>query len=130
MLVEFHPNKFSSYKSLKLKPWRFASRIRDLEAFWYKTEIKTIYVVQLCLIGSIECDCMVYPDLKFVRFKPRNWTHLFFWGWRLILFWFYIITQGICNKFIKVNFCVGSMVWWPNHLSFVKYWWDNSGCIH
>ena len=26
----------------------------------------------------------------------------------------YVITQGICNKFIEVNFFVGCMVWWPN----------------
>ena len=23
----------------------------------------------------------------------------------------YLITQGICNKFIVINFCVGCMVW-------------------
>ena len=28
----------------------------------------------------------------------------------------YVITQGICNNFIEVNFCVGSMVWRPNRL--------------
>ena len=28
----------------------------------------------------------------------------------------YVITQDICNKFIEVNFCVGCMVSWPNHL--------------
>ena len=43
-------------------------------------------------------------------------------------FWFYVITQGICNKFIKVKFCVGCMISWPNsllqHWTFVEYWWD------
>ena len=29
----------------------------------------------------------------------------------LIFFWSYVIKQGICNKFIEVNFCVGCMVW-------------------
>ena len=28
----------------------------------------------------------------------------------------YVITQGICNNFIEVNFCVGCMVSEPNHL--------------
>ena len=28
----------------------------------------------------------------------------------------YVITQGICNNFIEVNFCVGCMVSQPNHL--------------
>ena len=26
----------------------------------------------------------------------------------------YVITQGICNNFIEVNFCMGPMVWPPN----------------
>ena len=28
----------------------------------------------------------------------------------------YVITQGICNNFIEVNFCMGPMVWRPNPL--------------
>ena len=28
----------------------------------------------------------------------------------------YVTTQGICNNFIELNFCVGSMVWRPNCL--------------
>jgi hypothetical protein len=28
----------------------------------------------------------------------------------------YVITQGICNKFIEVNLCVGCMVSRPNRL--------------
>ena len=28
----------------------------------------------------------------------------------------YVTTQGICNKFIEVNFCVGCMVSQPNRL--------------
>ena len=28
----------------------------------------------------------------------------------------HVIRQGICNKFIEVNFCVGCMVWQPNRL--------------
>jgi hypothetical protein len=28
----------------------------------------------------------------------------------------HVITQGICNKFIEVNFCVGCMVSQPNCL--------------
>ena len=40
----------------------------------------------------------------------------------------HIFKQGICNKFIEVNFCVEHTVWWPNRIcqdwTFVKYWWD------
>ena len=28
----------------------------------------------------------------------------------------YVITQGICNKFIEANFCLGCLVSQPNHL--------------
>ena len=28
----------------------------------------------------------------------------------------YVITQGICNKFIEVKFCVGCMVSQPNRM--------------
>ena len=28
----------------------------------------------------------------------------------------YVTTQGICNNFIEVNFCVGSVVWRPTRL--------------
>ena len=34
------------------------------EEFWYKTEIKIIYFVPLCLIALIVFDCMVYADPK------------------------------------------------------------------
>jgi hypothetical protein len=34
----------------------------------------------------------------------------------------HVITQGICNKFIEVNFCVGCMVSQPNRLfQYPKY---------
>ena len=33
-----------------IKPSGLDPRIRDVEAFWYKTEIKIIYFVSLCLI--------------------------------------------------------------------------------
>ena len=45
--------------TIEIKPCGIGSRIRDVEAFCYKTEIKIIYFVPLCLIVS---DCMVYPD--------------------------------------------------------------------
>ena len=42
----------------------------------------------------------------------------------------HVIRQGICNKFIDLNFCVGCMVSQPNRLfqdwTFVKYWWDGT----
>ena len=28
----------------------------------------------------------------------------------------YVNTQGICNNFVEVNFCMGYMVWQPNPL--------------
>ena len=43
-----------------------------MDAFWYKTEIKIIYFVQLCLIALIVCDCMVYPDPNFLIFQTKN----------------------------------------------------------
>ena len=40
----------------------------------------------------------------------------------------YVIMQGICNKFVEINFCAGCLVWqWLRLLqdwTFVKYWWD------
>ena len=32
---------------LEIKPCELGSRIRDVEAFWYKTEIKIVYFVPL-----------------------------------------------------------------------------------
>ena len=49
----------SNINSLEIKPCRLGSRIQDVEAFWYKTEIKIIYFVQLCLIALIGCDCIL-----------------------------------------------------------------------
>ena len=40
------------------------------------------------------------------KFKNKNGL-IFFWGWRLIFFWSYVIMRGICNKFIEVNFFCG-----------------------
>ena len=40
------------------------SRIRDVDAFWYKTEIKIIYFVQLCLIALIVCDLTLIFYIK------------------------------------------------------------------
>ena len=37
-------------KKLEIKPCGQGSRIRDVEAFWYKAEIRIIYFVPLCLI--------------------------------------------------------------------------------
>ena len=28
----------------------------------------------------------------------------------------YVTTQGICNNFIEVNFCMGPIIWQPNPL--------------
>ena len=59
-----------NYDTLEIKPCGLGSRIRDVEAFWYKTEIKMIYFVPLCLIVP---DCMVYPDpKKYQKLKIKN----------------------------------------------------------
>ena len=49
-------------------------RIRDVEAFWYKTEIKIIYFVPLCLIVF---DFRVYPDPKFLMLKTKKMASFF-----------------------------------------------------
>ena len=46
---------------------KIGSRIRDVEAFYTKTEIKIIYFVPLFLIVFILFDCIVYPDPKFLK---------------------------------------------------------------
>ena len=46
---------FTIIFKLKIKPLGLGFRIRDVEAFWYKTEIKIIVF-----------DCMVNPDSKFL----------------------------------------------------------------
>ena len=51
---------------LEIKPCGLGSRIGDVEAFRYKTEVKIIYFVPLCLIVLTVSDCMVYPDPKFL----------------------------------------------------------------
>ena len=94
-----------------IKPCSLGSRIQDVEAFWYKTEIKIIYFVPLCLNVLIVSDCMVYPDPKFLIFKKiskieyqkfrvrvnhtighnensKKTTSFIFWGCRLIFFGF------------------------------------------
>ena len=60
------------YCILEIKPRVLGSRIRDVEAFWYKTEIKIIHFVPLCLIVLIVSDCMVYLDPKFLIFKKSK----------------------------------------------------------
>ena len=42
-------------------------RIQNVEAFWYKIEIKIIYI--LC---AVVFDFIVYPDPKFLIFKTKN----------------------------------------------------------
>ena len=49
--------------TLEIKLFWLGSRIRDLEAFWCKAEIKSIYFVSFCLIVLIASECMVYSDL-------------------------------------------------------------------
>ena len=42
--------------TLEIKPCRLGFSIWDVEAFLYKTEIKTIYLVPMCLIVLIVSD--------------------------------------------------------------------------
>ena len=118
----FHPSGI--FKILKSSP---AALVLEFEMWWHfdtkqKSKPFTLYnCVWLCVI-----DCMVYPDPKLFLCLKLNGL-IFFWGWKLI-FSFYVITQGICNKFIKLNFCVGCLVSRPNYLlqdwTFVEHWWD------
>ena len=81
-----------------MKPSELGPRIRDVEAFWYKTEIKIIFFVPLCLIlwFTLTLNCS----------KLKN-CPIFFRGYRLF-FWSYIIPQGICNKFIEMKIYTGT----------------------
>ena len=105
------------FMRLEIKPCRLGSRIRDAETFWYKTEIKIIYFVTLCLIVLIVPDCIVYPDpifliiKKYQTFRVRvNHTirHnqklknglIFFWGWSLIFLGFKTFPE------MSLNFCI------------------------
>ena len=45
------------YQWLEIKPYGLGSRIREVEAFWYKTEIKKIYFVFDCV------DCVLLYGL-------------------------------------------------------------------
>ena len=62
---------FLLFISLEIKPCGLVSRIRDVEAFWYKREIKIIYFVPLCLILLIVSDCIVFLNIKNLGF---GWT--------------------------------------------------------
>ena len=61
--------EFWTYLVLEIKPCELGPRIRDVEAFWYKTEINIIYFVPLFFIVFY---FMVYPDPKFlISFRAR-----------------------------------------------------------
>ena len=70
------PYKFI-IQTLEIKLCGLGPRIRDVEAFFYKTEIKIVYFEPLC---SIVSDFMVYPDPKFLISKTKKQPHFFFWG--------------------------------------------------
>ena len=72
---------FSEYMNFKTtSSWEcgLGSRIRDEEAFWYKTEI--IYFVRLCWLCVIVWFTLT---LNFWYLKLKN-ILIFFWGWRVI----------------------------------------------
>ena len=59
----FYHNESYNYNNnrlLEIKPAGLVSRIRDVEAFWYKTELKIIHIVPLCLILLIVSDFIVF----------------------------------------------------------------------
>jgi hypothetical protein len=56
------------YYILEIKPCGLVSRIRDVEAFWYKTEIKIIYFVPLCLILLVVSDC-IHSFFKYQKLR-------------------------------------------------------------
>ena len=89
---------------LEINPCGLGSSIRVVEAFWYKKEIKIIYFVQLCLIVWFTLT------LNFWYVKLKNGLIFFLWL-EADFFWSHVITQNICNKFIKIEFSVGCMVW-------------------
>ena len=62
------------------------SRIRDVEAFWYKTEIKIIYFVRLCVLVWFTLT------LNFWYVKPKKRPHFFseFGSW----FYFDLMLSG------------------------------------
>ena len=62
--------RHAKYKILEIKPCGLVSRIQNVEAFWYKTEIKIIYFVPLWLIVLIVSDCMV----KCQKLNMKNWS--------------------------------------------------------
>ena len=105
-----------------MKPCGLGSRIRDVKTFWYKTEI--IYFFRWCWLCVVVWFTLT---LNFWYLKLKN-NLVFFLRMEADVFWFYLITQDICNKFIEINFCFGRMVWlWLHlfqHWIFVKYWWD------
>ena len=57
----------ASFNKLEIKHCGLGSIIQDVIAFLYKTEIKIIYI--LC---AMVCDCMVYPDPKFLICKTKE----------------------------------------------------------
>ena len=91
---------------LEIKPFRLDLRIRDVETFWYKIEIKIIYFVPLCWIVL---DCMVYPDRKFLISKTKK-RPSFFQRLEADFFWSYVIMQDICNKFIEMKISVWTLL--------------------
>ena len=84
----------NNMKLLEIKPCGLGSKIRDVEAFWHKTEI--LYFVPLCWLCVID-DCMVYFDPKFLIFKTKK-SSFFFWSWRLIFF-----DPMLSRKFFKID---------------------------
>ena len=63
--------------SLEIKPCGIGSRIQDVEAFWYKTEIKIVYFVRLCVIVWFTPTLKLKDDL------------IFFWGWLFFIQCYY-----------------------------------------
>ena len=84
----------------KSSPAGFVLEIRDVVAFWYKTETKIIYFVPLCLIVF---EFMVHSDPKSFLSKIKKQPNSFLMLEADFFASMYVLTQGICNKFIEMK---------------------------
>ena len=98
------------YIILEIKPFGLGSRIRDMEAEWrlkvITDLISWIFGKQNWHFGMNWTGQSVRGDIMFLAStatEVKN-DHA------------HVITQGICYKYIELNFCVRCMVSQPNRL--------------
>jgi hypothetical protein len=94
-----------TYESLEIKPCGLGSRIQDMEAKSHNgSHFLNLWKAKLALWDEPKCASrydVFWPLTAFTTLEVKN---------------YHVITQGICNKFIEVNFCVGFLVSLPNCL--------------